>query len=185
VAYRHYQQLIAEVGERVRRFLSELPVQVDPIEQPIPEAPNPRRSLWRNEPLGLREDLYRAFGVDLTRVPGLNSLTVQMLLIELVPTSLPQCCGVCLLVTPLPGQAGQRREGAFVQERSNQNRTARWHSEWQHRASTIAELSWGSTTVACAPALALPKPLPPLFKLGPNRLSLVGHAATPRRKNLH
>jgi len=85
VAYRHYQQLIAEVDEKVRQWLSELPARVDPVEEPIPEARNPRKAPWRNEPIGLREDLYRAFGVDLTQVPGVNSLTAQMLLTEIGP----------------------------------------------------------------------------------------------------
>ncbi len=35
--------------------------------------------------MGLREDLYRAFGVDLTQVPGIDSLTAQMLLTEIGP----------------------------------------------------------------------------------------------------
>ena len=44
-----------------------------------------RKTPWRNEPPQLREDLYRAFGVDLTEVPGINSLTAQMLLTEIGP----------------------------------------------------------------------------------------------------
>lgn len=85
MAYRHYQQLIAEVDEKVRQWLSELPARVDLVEKPIPEARNPRKAPWRNEPIGLREELYRAFGVDLTQVPGVNSLTAQMLLTEIGP----------------------------------------------------------------------------------------------------
>ena len=75
VAYRHYQRLIAEVDEKVKQLLSALPAKVDPAENPMPQARNPRKTAWRNEPLGLREDLYRAFGVDLTQVPGIDSLT--------------------------------------------------------------------------------------------------------------
>ena len=86
VAYRHYQRLIAEVDEKVKQLLSELPAQVDPDEKPIPKARNPRKSPWRNEPDGLREDLYRAFGVDLTQVPGIDSLTAQRLLTEIGPS---------------------------------------------------------------------------------------------------
>jgi transposase len=41
---------------------------------------------WRNEPPQLRDDLYRAFGVDLTEVPGINSLTAQILLTEIGPS---------------------------------------------------------------------------------------------------
>jgi transposase len=85
VAYRHYQGLIGEVDKKVAQLMSELPAKVDPTQEPIPEARNPRKTSYRNEPVGLREDLYLAFGVDLTQVPGLNSLTVQMLLTEIGP----------------------------------------------------------------------------------------------------
>ena len=47
VAYRHYQQLIAEVDDKVQQLLSDLPAQVDPAEDPIPEARNPRKSPWQ------------------------------------------------------------------------------------------------------------------------------------------
>ncbi len=85
VAYRHYEKLIAEVGAKVKQLLSALPAQVDPTERPIPAARNPRKSPWRSELIGLREDLYRAFGVDLTQVPGIDSLTAQRLLTEIGP----------------------------------------------------------------------------------------------------
>ena len=84
-AYRHYQKLIAEVDVKVQQLLVALPAQIDPAEQPIPAARNPRKSPWRNEPTGLREELYRAFGVDLTQVPGIDSLTAQRLLTEIGP----------------------------------------------------------------------------------------------------
>ena len=85
VAYRHYQGLIGEVDKKVAQWMSELPAKDDPTEEPIPEARNPRKTPYRNEPAGLRENLYAAFGVDLTQVPGLNSLTAQMLLTEIGP----------------------------------------------------------------------------------------------------
>jgi transposase len=83
VAYRHYQRPIGEVDEKVKQLLSTLPAQVSPAEHPLPKARNPRKTPWRNEPIGLREDLYRAFGVDLTQVPGIDSLTAQMRLTEI------------------------------------------------------------------------------------------------------
>ena len=64
---------------------------MDPDEQPIPKARNPRKTPWRNEPAGLREELYRIFGVDLTQVPGISSLTTQMLLSE-IGTDLSRFC---------------------------------------------------------------------------------------------
>jgi len=50
-----------------------------------PKEKNPRKTPWRNEPPQLRDDLYRTFGVDLTQVPGINTLTAQMLLTEVGP----------------------------------------------------------------------------------------------------
>ncbi len=84
-AYRYCQVLIAEVDAKVQQLLCALPAQVDPAERPLPAARNPRKSPWRNEPTGLREDLYRAFGVDLTQVPGIDSLTAQRLRTEIGP----------------------------------------------------------------------------------------------------
>ena len=59
--------------------------QVNVGEKPLPKEKNPRKTPWRNEPPQLRDDLYRAFGVDLTQIPGINTLTAQMLLAEVGP----------------------------------------------------------------------------------------------------
>jgi transposase len=82
-SYRHFQRLIQEVDMEVKRLMQQLPMKIDPQEHPLGKEKNPRKTPWRNEPPALREDLYRAFGVDLTQVPGLNTLTVQMLLTEI------------------------------------------------------------------------------------------------------
>ena len=84
-SYRHFQRLIQEVDLEVKQMVKELPSQVDVQERPLPKATNPRKTPWRNEPPQLREDLYRAFGVDLTQVPGLNTLTTQIVLTEIGP----------------------------------------------------------------------------------------------------
>lgn len=84
-SYRHLQGLIQEVDREVKRLMQLLPTKVDPQEHPLGKEKNPRKTPWRNEPPALREDLYRAFGVDLTQVPGLNTLTVQILLTEIGP----------------------------------------------------------------------------------------------------
>src|SRR6266513_1856723 len=82
--YRHYQNMIEEVDRRVKGLMQQLPSKVADGQKP-PKEKNPRKTPWRNEPMGLREDLYRAFGVDLTQVPGIDSLTAQMLLTEIGP----------------------------------------------------------------------------------------------------
>jgi transposase len=82
--YRHYQGMIEEVDRQVKGMMQQLPSKIANGEKP-PKEKNPRKTPWRNEPPQLRNDLYRAFGVDLTQVPGINTLTAQMLLTEVGP----------------------------------------------------------------------------------------------------
>src|SRR6266436_7630610 len=85
VSYRHYQKHIQDVDAQVKQMMRRLPAKIDIGEKPLPKEKNPRKAPWRNEPPALREDLYRAFGVDLTQIPGINTLTAQMLLTESGP----------------------------------------------------------------------------------------------------
>lgn len=82
--YRHYQSMIEEVDREVKGMMQQLPSRVADGQKP-PKEKNPRKTPWRNEPPQLRDDLYRTFGVDLTQVPGINTLTAQMLLTEVGP----------------------------------------------------------------------------------------------------
>ncbi len=85
-AYRYYQELIQEVDAQVKQMMQRLPSKVAEGEEPPQGSKRrARKTPWRNEPAQLREDLYRAFGVDLTEIPGVNSLTAQMLLTEIGP----------------------------------------------------------------------------------------------------
>jgi len=83
-SYRHYQDMIQKVDLQVKEMMQRLPSKAVGDAKP-PKEKNPRKSPWRNEPPQLRDDLYRAFGVDLTQVPGINTLTAQMLLTEVGP----------------------------------------------------------------------------------------------------
>jgi transposase len=85
-AYRYYQELIQEVDAQVKQMMQRLPSKVAEGEEPPQGSKRrARKTPWRNEPTKLREDLYREFGVDLTEIPGINSLTAQMLLSEIGP----------------------------------------------------------------------------------------------------
>jgi transposase len=81
--YRHYQQLIQDLDAEVKQRMCRLPSKVDPTEKPLKKERNPRKTPRRTEPEGLRMDLYRALGVDLTQVPGINALTAQAVLTEI------------------------------------------------------------------------------------------------------
>jgi transposase len=83
-SYRHYQDMIQKVDLQIKEMMQRLPSKAVGNTKP-PKEKNPRKSPWRNEPPQLRDDLYRAFGVDLTQVPGINTLTAQMLLTEVGP----------------------------------------------------------------------------------------------------
>jgi transposase len=105
-SYRHFQRLILDVDTEVKKMMQSLPVRVDTTQKPLPKERNPRKTPWRNEPPQLRQDLYRIFGVDLTQVPGINTLTAQMLLTEIgsdlsrFPTSATFCSWLRLCPDP-------------------------------------------------------------------------------------
>jgi transposase len=75
-----------------------------------PKEKNPRKTPWRNEPPQLRNDLYRAFGVDLTQIPGINTLTAQMIFTEIGPdfSRFPTAAAFCswLRLCPDPKISG-------------------------------------------------------------------------------
>jgi transposase len=83
--YRSYQSMIGKLDIEVKRRMACLPSKVDTAEKPLGKERNPRKTPRRTEPLELRRELYRAFGIDLTQIPGINPLTAQVLLTEVGP----------------------------------------------------------------------------------------------------
>ncbi|MFQ5705762.1 MAG: IS110 family transposase [Gemmatimonadales bacterium] len=80
-AYRSYQQLVAECNSEIERSLAE----IDSNEPPSP-APGPEvEAAAADVDFDLGQQLQRIWGVDLTQVPGLNTLTVRTLLGEIGP----------------------------------------------------------------------------------------------------
>ena len=67
--YRHYQGMIEDVDRQVKSMMRQQPRKVVSRSEAA-KAKNPGKTPWRNEPPHLRDDLYRAFGVDLTQSPG-------------------------------------------------------------------------------------------------------------------
>jgi transposase len=110
-AYRYYQELIQEVDAQVKQMMQRLPSKLAEGEKPPQGSKRRARKVpWRNEPPQLREDLYRTFGVDLTEIPGINSLTAQMVLTEIGPnlTRFPTAAAFCswLRLCPDPKISG-------------------------------------------------------------------------------
>ena len=83
-AYRHYQQLMGECDTEIQKLLAEFDSQIDPIAHPLSAPKSSHRKPQRNEPrFDLRSELYRILGVDLTQVPGLNSITIHTVFSEI------------------------------------------------------------------------------------------------------
>jgi transposase len=84
-AYRSYQQLIAACDLEIQEYLAEFESKVDIAARPLAK-PKDRHKPRRNEfRFDLRSELYRIFGVDLARIPGVKALTAHTLLAEVGP----------------------------------------------------------------------------------------------------
>ena len=141
-SYRHYQQLIQEVDAQVKQMMRRLPAKIDIGEKPLPKEKNPRKTPWRNEPPQLREDLYRAFGVDLTQIPGINTLTAQMLLTEVGPdlSRFPTVAAFCswLRLCPEPKISGGKVLSSKTRPTKNRAALAlRMAAQGLHRSQTF------------------------------------------------
>jgi transposase len=140
-SYRHYQELIQEIDLQVKQMVLRLPSKIAAGEKP-PKGDKIRRTPWRNEPPQLRNDLYRAFGVDLTEVPGINSLTAQMLLTEIGPnlSRFPTAAAFCswLRLCPNPNVSGGQVLSSRTQPSKNRAaRELRMATQGLHRSNTF------------------------------------------------
>jgi transposase len=140
-SYRHYQQLIQEVDLQVKQRVQRLPSKIAANEKP-PKGDKIRRTPWRNEPPQLRNDLYRAFGVDLTEVPGINSLTAQMLLTEIGPnlSRFPTAAAFCSWLRLCPDPKISGGQVLSSRTRPTKNRAAlalRMATQGLHRSNTF------------------------------------------------
>ena len=76
-AYRQHQQWIAACDVEIERQLRVLPNNLADDQKPLSKSKDHHKPR-RNEPsFDLRSQLYRIFGVDLTEVPGVSSLTAR------------------------------------------------------------------------------------------------------------
>jgi transposase len=140
-SYRHYQELIQEVDLQVKQMMQKLPSKIT-AEQAPPKGGKIRRTPWRNEPPQLRNDLYRAYGVDLTEVPGINSLTAQMLLTEIGPdwSRFPTAAAFCswLRLCPNPKISGGQVLSSRTQPTKNRAALAlRMATQGLHRSDSF------------------------------------------------
>jgi transposase len=77
---------IVDSDREIEKQLAKLESKVDAIKKPLPKSKDRGHKPRRNEArFDLRTHLYRVLGVDLTAVPGISSITAQVLLTEVGP----------------------------------------------------------------------------------------------------
>jgi transposase len=81
VAYRSYQQLIEECEREIRRQIESFDSQEDPPASTDSGVP----AVDKAPPASLRDELQRVFGVDLTKIPGIQVGIARTLLGEIGP----------------------------------------------------------------------------------------------------
>jgi transposase len=80
-SFRHYQKLIAECDQQLKKLLEEFEGRGDGEAEP----PAARKNMRKSADEELRQQYYRILGVDLTAIPGINVGTVEVLLGEVGP----------------------------------------------------------------------------------------------------
>ena len=74
-AFRHYQQMLVDCDREMAQYTQDFDSRIDVEQNPLPPGPHPHRPRKNELRCAMREELYRLFGVDLTAVPGINTLT--------------------------------------------------------------------------------------------------------------
>ena len=82
-AYRSYQHLIDDCDREIRRCLDTFQPPGKPTDSPAHEPESKKRPASADA--GLRTELKRVFGVDLTKIPGIRTGIAQMLFGEIGP----------------------------------------------------------------------------------------------------
>ena len=84
-AYRHYQKLISACDKEIEQYLETFKSKADPPEDPKWASQDGQKTRDGKPAFDLQSHLYRIFGVDLTQIPGVHTLTTQTLLAEIGP----------------------------------------------------------------------------------------------------
>jgi transposase len=77
--------LIGACDREIAQLLEAFESKVDPPEGSAPESQDGQKPSGDTPRFDLQSHLHRIFGVDLTRIPGINVLTTQTLLAEIGP----------------------------------------------------------------------------------------------------
>jgi len=83
--YRYLQGLMEKTDKEIEKFMDVLPAKIDLSQHPLPENRKKQKRQHNAPAYDLRMYCYRAFGVDLTAIPGIAGTTAQVLLTEVGP----------------------------------------------------------------------------------------------------
>ncbi len=83
--YRFLQQMMADVDMEIEKFMDALPAKIDLNEHPCRRTGKKQKRQHNAPAYDLRQYCYRAFGVDVTAIPGIAGTTAQVLLTEVGP----------------------------------------------------------------------------------------------------
>jgi transposase len=83
--YRFYQQQMTDLDGKIAGFMETLPAKIDLREHPLPASTKGQKRQHNAPDYDLRSHCYRAFGVDLTEIPGWGAPTAQVMLAEVGP----------------------------------------------------------------------------------------------------
>ena len=84
-SYRHYQQLMAECDREIERLMRQIDGKIDPQQKPPASGPGVQKRSKNQFSFRMEPELERIFGVDLTKIPGISTLTAHTLLAEIGP----------------------------------------------------------------------------------------------------
>jgi transposase len=84
-SYRHYPELIDACDREVEQYLEAFESKADPPQAHKSKSEEGQEPRSAGAPFDLQSHLHRIFGVDLTQVPGVHTLTAQTLLGEIGP----------------------------------------------------------------------------------------------------
>jgi transposase len=148
IAYRSYQQLIDDCDREIRRSL-------DTFQPPQTPADSGHQPESKKKPAsadaGLRGELKRVFGVDLTKIPGIRTGIAQMLFGEIGP----DFRNFAVPPRSLPGWACARTmtsaEERYYGSALARSSVAQLHRcEWPPSHSITASQGWEISIVVCA-----------------------------------
>jgi len=120
--YRFYQKQMAELDQKMEGFMEAIPAKIDLREHPLPQEAKKGKRQHNAPAYDLRSHCYRAFGVDLTQVPGFDGPTIQVMLAEVGPGAdeVSQWIGICQLADAVTQQCHNRREDSVLENPERQ-----------------------------------------------------------------